>query len=421
MTFSGNIGSDGSHGTPFLPLSSGVPTSGFHASGIPTRSGVLTTVPQTSRADTGRVGQTYYVDTQSSGGFHIGGQFYINIGNLNNIPPPNSSAGSVPGNAGLGNLFLEVNPLVAFFIDFNEIANTLRKLSLVQAQIVILQLAIANDLALAKASAILAAAKADYISNIAAAVASFAEAGVALVQLGASFRAGSEAEETFDTEETNLKTRVNNEEKNVEDADNELGEADTNRNSARAHVADAERNLANAEKTYGDLEKKGAADEDLDAAHNEVVKAKAELKNAQEDLEDANVDYRNAQKHANKEQEDLETAKKELDNFKIHRTEKQINYQQSLTQNRQLVGQVFTKLIAGVADLIKAKEALDKGLANAREALFSSYEQAVYKQIDLVNGDRSSNEKEIADIFQLLRNFSDQEKKFATLTAQAAA
>ncbi len=415
MPDSGSIG--GNLSNLSQSISSGFFSSGFFASGI--SSGVQTTNLQTT---TGRVGQTYYADTQSSGGFQTSGK--LNTNNLAQITPPGTNTHSVPGRSGEQNLFLGSNPMVAFFMDMDEMAQVLIKTDLLQATLLILEMAITNNLAQGKAAAILQSANADYTSHIAAAVSSFAQAGTALVQMGQTWNAENEADEMITNQKNGLQTSLDTENENVDDAQDELDENEEALNAAQANVNSAENELEDSQNTLKALKEVegGAAPDDIESAQNEVTKAQRKLKAADTDLENANEDFRAAKRHLSEAQGKLQDAQSAQDDFAVHEQEKRQNFIQSKTQETQLASQFINQMINGFSEVIQADAALTKGASDATVALYSNYEQNAFKMMDQLIAQIGSNSKMVADLMQMLRNFSDQEKKLGgSLTAQAAA
>lgn len=394
---------------------------------------------------TGTGRQTYYDDSVASSGTQQK-EAATSTTDLDSVPPPDdvnsstkststtsttsstSTASTTPiaGPSGGGNPFLAVNPLVAFFMDFNEIANILRQMTNAQANLAIIEMGITNDLAHGEAQQIILAAKAESKMYMAAAISSFTEAGVSLATGLGSFAAETRADSQMSEASAAKKQNVQDAEVDTAQKKQQMEEAQ-NAYKAEASVPDKQAEVRSAR------EKVKQVEEDPTSSPNEINKAKKNLQQKQRELEAAKqADKDNASVAAKKKemertetdyeesQSRLNKAQREKQEFDAKFMETRYGLGQNRTLQIQMAGQFLSKSVDGVANLIKSIETMKKGQAEAIRALYQAYEQNALKQIDALNSAKSENSKMISELFQLLRKFSDDERKLGgSLTAQS--
>lgn len=406
MTNSGNIGNQGQ--TPsfkgFLPppLSAFTSPSAIAAKGT-TGTGTTGTTGTTA---TGPIGQGYYADTQSS--VQVGGKPAANY--LNNIPAPNAQASGTSGSKGGGNPFLDPNPLVAFFIDFNEIANIMRQTTMAQEQTSLIEMSLVNDLASGEASQIITAAQQDALMYTATAVSSFVEAGAAGAQLVGQGMARNSTSNEMSTEQTEVDENVSTAQTNLnnvtelEDADNANTTAQTNLQAKQAAVVDSQTNPVGnspeeqAANTNQKTQEFTEAQTQADAANDRLVKAKQNFKDNDIDSVDS-------------AQQKLKKAQTAQQQFKANYA---TNYQHKLSDKtwyHQMVSTMITKGVDAGANAAKAWLTVHKSLAEAQQKMMSAYMQNAFKMIDTLNKAQQENSSMVADLFRQLQKFSDDDRK----------
>lgn len=327
---------------------------------------------------------------------------------LSKIPPPNAQSVGVSGSigmgnaaaasapTGLGNPFLSANPLVAFFMTFNEISNTLKRLSMAQADLSILQMTAATDLSHGIANNILNAAEAEKGMYIASAVASFVEAGTSIMQGMANFKARGAAAKDLQKQNANLKAKAYD---GPNSSEAKLNKAIDNQKDALSNVKAKQAELA-----------KAKLDKDPDAiaqAQSNLDDAKFTHRRAMTKTDDADYEHNKNVKEIEKKEDSYLT---DLDNA---------TQQRMTTMN---MATTFTnKSIDGMVNLIKANLVMVKAQAEAEKEVMSAQQQNLLKTMDLLNNARNENSKLIGDLMQQLRAASDMERKLGGSLGPAAA
>lgn len=333
---------------------------------------------------------------------------------LNTIPPPNAQSMGVSGAAGTGNLFLTPNPLVAFFINFNELSRTLRDMSIMQANISLMEMGLILDLAKGEAEQILKAAKAESKMYIAAAVASFTEGATSLISGSISFGVDWKASKQLKADKKTSVSEASQAKTDVTQPKIDNNIAKTKLNSAEANLQNSRADLDNARSTYL---------KDPSKENKQQVKdAKQKVTNAETDVNNANKDYRTSQRNLDKAEARYENAKRESENFDAHYLEKRQGLVQTATFKLQMFNQFINKMTDAAANLVKAGAALEKGQAEAEQKMLAAYQQTANRMLGNLDESRKANSQFIAELMRMLQQFSDQAKKSGgTITAAAAA
>ncbi|MBN9377393.1 MAG: hypothetical protein BGO14_09875 [Chlamydiales bacterium 38-26] len=332
---------------------------------------------------------------------------------LTHIAPPNVQMSGISGTAaqeGTGNPFLRPNPLVAFFMTFTEISNTMRQMTNAYAQLTILQMTMTNELGKGIAAEILRGAQAEHDSYMAAAIADFTQAGVALIQGAAQFKAKSSAQKQLNQQRESMEKRTYGEkdasgEKIINPGtEQKLADAKIGKTNAEQAVKNAEHNLRNAEKNY-------ANDKSTDS-RKAVREAQKELDTQERKLYDTSRKLDEAEYQHDKNV-------KGLDKFE----EDYAGTLEGATQNKmysiKMSGDFVSKAIEGISNMMRAGYALEKGQAEAMQKLMEGYQQNANKTIDLLNNMKSENSRLIGDLMQQLRGFSDQARQlYGTIGVQ---
>jgi hypothetical protein len=336
--------------------------------------------------------EAYFMDTITSGGSQVNGKQVVNY--LNNIPPPNAQTSGTSGTSGSGNPFLAPNPLVAFFMTFQEIASVMRQNNNALAQLTLSIMSMIIEQGQAQAQQTLTAANAEASGDIAMAVSSFTEAGVAIVQAGVQAGMSKTASSELDSTEADLDSNVNKAQDDLTEAQNSLKTSQEKLDLQRANVETQTNQLAQLEQdgssTVTQTKIVSDANQDLTSQHRQVMRNQDIVQNKQDALDQANQ------------------AKIK---FKTTRQEQQQAAVQSLTFKVQMAGQFVSKAVDGAANIVKATAALQKGQADAYKELLASYIQNDNKTLDLLIGNRQANSQMVSDLFQQLRKFSDDERK----------
>lgn len=330
---------------------------------------------------------------------------------LNHIAPPNVQMTGISGTAaqeGTGNPFLRPNPLVAFFMTFTEISNTMRQMTNAYAQLTILQMTMTNELGKGIAAEILRGAQAEHDSYMAAAIADFTQAGVALIQGAAQFKAKGSAQKQLDKQRESMEKRTYGEKSadgkdyTVKGTEQKLADAKIGKTNAEKAVENAEYNLRNAEKNY----------ENGQSTHDKVRAAQKEVETQEKNLYDTSRKLDEAEYQHDKNV-------KALDKFE----EDYAGALEGATQNKmysiKMSGDFVSKAIEGITNMMRAGYALEKGQAEAMQKLMEGYQQNANKTIDLLNNMKSENSRLIGDLMQQLRGFSDQARQlYGTIGVQ---
>lgn len=354
---------------------------------------------------------TYFTDTQSATGTTPGGKPVTN--SLNTIPPPNAQAAGVSGAAGEGNAFLVPGALVAFFMEFNELATIERQTSLAQEQETLMQMAMSNSLTSGMANEIITAANFEQGSLISSAAASFVDGAASLSMGIAQSRAEAAGEGQLDSEESTLNTQLDSDQADLETArgnitDTEFQETNNNLNKAQDNL--------NEEETK--MEQLDPSSPEGKAQQAKVDEAKEQVENAQEKLQTQKKKLsKEDQNTLNKAEEKVKTSEKDLQHFQNHRLEKLQSMVQFTIGKTQAYSQALSKMISAFSSSANAVLVTYKARAEAMLKMMENYQQTTFKMMDTLNSARGDNSKMIADLMQQLRNFSDAEKKFGTLTA----
>ncbi len=395
MTQSGNISSHGGGGGGL------VAPSGFFTQSAFTQSALDTT--QSTGTQASNASSTYYTDTQS-GGQKIQGKLASNY--LNKIPAPNSQISGSSNND--TNPFLRANPLVAFFMNFDELSTILMQMSNAQEKVTLLEMSIVQDLGLGEAQQILNAATAEQKMYIAQAVSDFADMGSSLVQTIGSASASYKANKELSTEENRLKG-------NVDDAGDTVTTEEKNVQAAKQSLQDAENQLnqAQQDKAYYDSGKgkQETIDEDKMQANKSVQEARDNLKQQQATADAATDKLETAKDNQSK-------AQKELDKFKTNREQTKDRIISERTMVLQMSAQALTKGISASSKLYSATMTLEKGQAEALRTVMSTFLTTATKMIDSANSDIQANHKMVSDLMQALQQYSNNAKKLGgSLTA----
>lgn len=340
------------------------------------------------------VGQGYYTDTAGTQSDKYIGEIDKLIKHLDAMPAPATmldETNDLEGPNGLKNLFLLANPLVAFFMVFTEMANTLRQMALVQAHLTIMQMDIVMDLAKCEAHQIIEAANAESKMYIASAVASFAEAGAFAAQGIATLHADRMASKQLDKEGAEKNTDF----KNKTQARTEAQEAYTNSGAA---TPKAEKNLAEVKARQPPAKEK------------EVQDAEAELTDAKRE-DGKNEKISAAKKKLDEKEEDYRISKADKEKFDAHYAERK----QAAIQHTIIYAQAFSqssaKFLDGAMNIWKSQLVLQKAEAEALQKMLGAYEQLALKMLDNLNNARQEDSKVISELMSQLRNFSDTARK----------
>lgn len=387
-----------------------------------------------SGGPTGTGRQTYYDDSVASSGTQEK-DASTSTTSLDTMPPPDdvdhastasttsattTQSTAVAGAPGAGNPFLNANPLVAYFIDFNNIAVMLRQMTNSQAHLTVLEMGITNDMAHGEAQKILEAAHAESKMYLAAAITSFTEAGVSLATGLGSFAAERAADKQMESASQSKQTAVDDAQTNVQTRQNELTTARQNYEDT-AQTPAAQKKLQEAKKAAdADPENTTGSHEKLQEARDNLEKAKLADKDNQV-VRDHKNNLEKAEQNVDESQSQLKKAQRDKEEFQAKFLETRYSMSSSRTFRLQMAGEFIKKSTDGAANIVKSIETIEKGQAEAIRALYQSYQQNAQRMIDSLNSARSENSKMISELFQLLRKFSDDTRKLGgTLTAQSA-
>ncbi|WP_166158356.1 hypothetical protein [Neochlamydia sp. AcF84] len=375
--------------------------------------------------------QAYYTDSTSTGKEAVSAKHTRNL--LAHIPPPNAQAAGVSESSGTGNPFLRPNPLVAFFMNFTEISNVLRQMTMAQEKITLSQMSMINELAKGQAQQILQAAEKESKMYMASAIACFMEAGVSLGQAAMQFRVNRNTDKEMELQKKTYKdeaTRLKGHKASAKQYYDEVSGQHTASEMKVKQMRDADKNVADARKNLKDA-KQGGSREGITASEQKLKDAEAQrdiayggqlkvdqraakLKEAEAESLRSSEESLSAKRDLNRANHESETANYELEKFNTSYFMTHANSVSNKMMIFNMTSTMLNKSTEGLMNLWKSELVVEKAQAEALKAMMDAYIQNAFKTVDLMNNAKSENSKLIADLMQQLRKFSEDERKLGS-------
>jgi hypothetical protein len=317
-----------------------------------------------------------------------------------------------------GNPFLTPGSLVAFFMNYMELANTLKQMGFSAAMLKVAEMKMYGDLAEGESQLILEKGKTDAAQHIAAGVAAMVQGFISIATIAVTAKGQKKAEKETSAAKQQKDDRVDSTQKDYAASQTKTNNARQNYDNARTNEASAKKKmdaksdqleLSKTDKTAEGQKKTEQLQKDFDAAKDDYATAKKDKADAREELDTAKRDEVTAK-------DNMDDAKR--DQAKFNALEFQMSVQQNFTVMYTQTMDALKSFVESAKEFAQANLTLQGSIYEAQRVLVAMQKDLASKGIDQMSEQEKAASDLISQLLQALQKFSDDERKLGgTITS----